>query len=278
MLFRDILWLLILGSQAVFAQITPAEAELDYEEEDDDDSSILDLTWAHSAFETSNSGLPVERSGNYGLRGCAKDGETAYLQVMLPQFSHNLQAAADEALKGRASPAFSAFFKSDENKIFVAKVLNDIADGSLSPNMDAQSPMFACITDDNKPLLDLCNEHPNTKLVALNDWIAAACPNFFRMRSVWWANVACPRVRSHGDYEWQPYQRPENQNLLDSQYATFVAHYTSAYLPISESAKVTKSSLQDCAALSPIEAIHNPMSYAWFAAGRLGLIMLTKSV
>ena len=231
-----------------------------------DGESIYNLTGALRSLQGAKPGLPVEYSGSYMILGCAESGRVAELQIVIPEFQHYLRLAAAEAKLGLRSPLFRSFFKSDGINGLVAGVFERIADGAqvFYENQDS-FPILLCITGLTNLLLETCRSIPATKLLHIQKWIAGLCPEYFSMRHYWDTNIACPTVRNG---QFQIYQAADDEHLLDSQYAVFVAQYVLAYLPVQRIAKA-KNTLEECVALSPAEALANPTTYAWFAAGML---------
>ena len=267
MQFDPTLWLLLVGLQAVTAQLENLQNEPLFENDGETlDANGVNLTGAFRQLQYETELYPAVYSGNYKISGCHEHHHASLLQVFIPQFQYALKVAIVEAKKGRSSPAYAAFFKSDVNKDLVVEKLEKVATGASVRIRDGslRNLEVRCVGPKDKVLFQLFCEQHRVRLFFYAAFSAGICPAFFGERPDWGSNIACPSVRNN---RFQESQSDERSEFLSSQLSDWVYQFVLVYLYADDKISAAGYWAQECVDLSAAESIKNPANYAWFVGG-----------
>ena len=184
--------------------------------------------------------------GKYTLLGCSSEPRGAnadYLSIMLPTMFNHLSSVIEETQEGTSGlHGYGAFFKSEENKLAVERVIRGIKEGAQVRLRNSEgivkfeAPKIICLGehDDSSRILGIenlynyyCNngyedfspatQYKSTELVML-------CPDFFRLPP-WPVIQECPRV-------FQGALHPDGTELMDSQFSILIRALAGIYIPM----------------------------------------------
>ena len=167
------------------------------------------------------------QSGTYLIVYCnatTTGSHITYLQTLIPYMQSNLQAVLSDLDRGTASPAYRAFFKTNNNLDAVRQVFTDIINDSAVLSVGQQnvttwtSPTIVCADIDEAflhHLLDQCNGPVRSVMNVLQPAkIITICPIFWTLPRIA-RKAACPWV-ADGRLLTEPW------NLRTTQFAVLV--------------------------------------------------------
>lgn len=220
------------------------------------------------------------QSGSYLIVYCnatATGSHTAYLQTLIPYMQSNLHAVLNDLDRGIASPAYSAFFKTNNNLDAVRQVFTDIINGSPVLSVDPQnvtrwSPPTLVCADADQPslhhLLGNCNTPGRPVMNVLQPArIASICPIFWTLPRIA-RHAACPFVVD-GNLLTEPW------NLRTTHYAVLVHELVHIYNRFDNRNEVYD--LQDVVDLNALRSLENAQNFASYAAGECGSVSASRS-
>ena len=212
-------------------------------------------------------------SGNYEIVYCnatSSGPHTAFLQTLIPYTLHNLQAVLRDVDRGTASPAYRAFFKTNNSIADVRQVFTQIVNGSAIPDVGVASendgsrwpPTLVC-ADADQPFLQyhkaLCRAPERPVMNVLQPAkIISICPIFWTLPHVA-LKAACPRVNIDGKLLTEPF------NLRTTQFAVLVHELVHVYNAFDNKQEVYD--MEDVVGLSAARSLENAQNYASYAAG-----------
>lgn len=209
-------------------------------------------------------------SGNYLIVYCNANtpgSHAAYLQSLIPYMQSSLQAVLRDLDRGTASPAYKAFFKTNNNLDAVRQVFTDIINGpdvlSVSiGNATHWSPPTLVCADADEPflthLLDNCNTPSRPVMNILQPAkIVSICPIFWTLPRIA-RKAACPWV-ANGEILTEPW------NLRTTQYAVLVHEMVHVYNRFDSREEVYD--LQGVIGLNATRSLENAQNFATYAAG-----------
>ena len=213
-------------------------------------------------------------SGNYQIVYCSATSSgphTAFLQTLIPYTLDSLQAVLRDVDRGTASPAYRAFFKTNNSIADVRQVFTQIINGSATPGVvvapeddDSRSAPTLVCADANQPFLQyyklLCsdpeqpviNVHKETKILSI-------CPIFWTLPHVA-SKAACPLVDANGKLLTEPF------NLRTTQVAVLVRELVHLY-NVFDNKEEEVYDMEDVVGLSAARSLENAQNYASYAAG-----------
>ena len=214
-------------------------------------------------------------SGNYQIVFCNANttgSHAAYLQTLIPYMQSSLQAVLRDLDRGTASPAYRAFFKTNNNLDAVRQVFTDIINGPdvLSPGFqniprwsrptlvcaDAEEPFLQHLRDQCKTLSrPVMNTMQPAKIVSI-------CPIFWTLPRIA-RKAACPWV-ANGELLTEPW------NLVTTQYAVLVHEMVHVYNRFDVREEVYQ--MGDVIGLDATRSLGNAQNFASYAAGELVMI------
>ena len=213
-------------------------------------------------------------SGNYEIDYCkaTENGpHTGSLLTLIPLMQDSLQAVLRDVDRGTASPAYRAFFKTNNSIADVRQVFTHIVNGSavphagLAPEDDEWwAPTLVC-ADANQPFLQyhkvLCSvaEHPVMNVLQPGK-IISICPIYWGLPRVA-QKAACPLVNGDGKLLTEPF------NLRTTQFAVLVHELVHVYNTLDNKEEVYD--MEDVVGLSAARSLENAQNYASYAAGEL---------
>ena len=215
-------------------------------------------------------------SGNYQIAFCGAGpgSQAAQLQILLPQVWNNLILLRSDLDRGTKSPAFDAFFKTNNSLETVTKVFASIALGLpiLVPPRDGNPgsqfvlPTFLCISP-SLPIYDIetlvadCKSNSERPIMTIdNSEIILICPSFFDLDDGP-SRADCPRLRVNTLF-------PNDARLVTNKYAALIHELAHIYSPSSPAAGSKETyKVMDAVKLSASRSLKNPNSYALYAAG-----------
>ena len=212
-------------------------------------------------------------SGNYEIDYCSATSSgphTAFLQTLIPYTLDSLQAVLRDVDRGTESPAFRAFFKTNNSIADVRQVFTRIINGSAVPHVgvapgnddSSWAPTLVC-ADADQPFLQyykvLCDGPERPVMYVLQPTkIISICPLFWTLPHVA-LKAACPQVNSYGELLTEPY------NLRTTQFAVLVHELVHVYNTFEDQQEVYD--MEDLVGLSAAESLENAQNYASYAAG-----------
>ena len=222
--------------------------------------------------------LDSAKSGNYLIVYCNANtpgSQAAHLQTLIPYMQSNLEAVLTDLDRGTASPAFRAFFKTNNNLESVRQVFTDIINGSKILTVKSvqdetgvlRPPTLVC-ADTDEPgldhLLDDCDSFARpwsyifqpTKLVSI-------CPIFWTLPRIA-RRAACPRI-AKGKVLTEP------MSLMITQYVVLVHELVHIYNKFDDS-RQEMYGFDDVVGLDATRSVENAQNYAIYAAGQLRLL------
>ena len=212
------------------------------------------------------------QSGNYLIVYCnagVPRSHAAYLQQLVPFMQSNLQAVLNDVKRGTASPAYRAFFKTNDNLDTVRQVFTDIMKGSalVAPGQTAP-PVLVC-TEGDEPSINRvrgrCNNPGGTRAFTMQpEKVVFFCPSFWTMRRAA-RKAACP-VIVNGEVETEPLQ------LRSTKFATLVHELVHVYNKFDHTQDVFDNTeevynLTDVVGLNAVGSLENAQNFAYYAAG-----------
>ena len=216
------------------------------------------------------------RSGNYQIFYCDANttgSSAAYFQALIPYMQSHLQAVLSDLDRGTASPAFRAFFKTNNNLEPVRKVFTDIINGSEFLTVGSRGygqfqarPTLLCAdTDDpSVDLLDECYGYVRPIAYIVNPQkMVAICPLFWTVPPVP-RKTACPQIEN-GKVLTEP------TTLVTTQYTILVHELVHIYNRFDDSWEEVFG-FDDVVGLDAIRSVENAQNYAAYAAGQLRLL------
>lgn len=212
-------------------------------------------------------------SGNYLIVYCKAGvprSHAAYLQQLVPYMQSSLQAVLNDVNRGTASPAYRAFFKTNDNLDTVRQVFTDIMNGSslVAPGPQTAPPVLVC-TEADVPFLNQlrgrCSNPAGTRTFTMQpNKIVFFCPSFWSMRRAA-RKSACP-VIVNGEVETEPRQ------LRSTKFAVLVHELVHVYNkfdhtqhPFDDTEEVYD--LEDVVGLNAERSLENAQNFAYYAAG-----------
>ena len=209
-------------------------------------------------------------SGNYLIVYCNADtpgSHAAYLQTLIPFTQSSLQAVLTDLDRGTSSPAYRAFFKTNNNLDVVRQVFTDIINGSDVLSVGAQNvtrwwpPTLVCADADDPllhHLLARCNSPaPPVMNVLQPAKILSVCPIFWTLPRIA-RRAACPLV-GNGELLTEPW------NLRTTQFAVLVHELAHVYNGFDDREEVYD--LADVVGLDATRSLGNAQNFASYAAG-----------
>ena len=209
-------------------------------------------------------------SGNYLIVYCnahASGSHAAYLQTLIPFMQSSLQAVLEDIDRGTASPAYSAFFKTNASTDAVRQVFTDIINGADFLTVGAQnvthwSPPTLVCADADEPFLNHLREECNTPARPVANVLQPAkiisiCPIFWTLPRIA-RKAACPWV-ANGELLTEPW------NLRTTQYAVLVHELVHIYNRFDERGEVYD--LAHVVGLNASRSLGNAQNFASYAAG-----------
>ena len=214
------------------------------------------------------------KSGNYFIAYCDADtagSHAAYLQKLIPYMQSHLEAVVTDLDRGTASPAFRAFFKTNNNLEPVRKVFTDIINGSqilTGQNGQFKPPPTLVCADTDEPaldhLLDDCYSYSRPIAYIVNPQkIVSLCPLFWTVPHAA-HKTACPRI-ANGKVLTEP------TSLVTTQYVILVHELVHIYNMFDDSWQEVYG-FDDVVGLDAIRSVENAQNYAAYAAGQSRLL------
>ena len=235
---------------------------------------FLILSYVGFAFCQSYLGDEMEdytESGNYLIVYCKAGvprSHAAYLQQLVPFMQSNLQDVLNDVDRGTASPAYRAFFKTNDNLEAVRQVFADIMNGSsLVAGGQTASPALGC-TEADEPILNRirgrCNNPAGTSAFTMQSHkVVFFCPPFWTMRRAA-RKAACP-VIVNGEVETEPLQ------LKSTKFAVLVHELVHIYNKFDHTRLFDDTeevyNLTDVVGLNAARSLENAQNFAYYAAG-----------
>ena len=212
-------------------------------------------------------------SGNYLIVYCNANttgSHAAYLQTLIPFMQSSLQAVLADLGRGTSSPAYRAFFKTNNNLDVVRQVFTDVINGPNVLSVGAQNvthwwpPTLVC-ADAGEPvlhhLLASCNGPARSVMNVLQPAkILSICPNFWTLPRVA-RRAVCPLVLN-GELLTEPW------NLRTTQFAVLVHELAHVYNGFDDRDEVYD--LADVVGLDATRSLGNAQNFASYAAGESG--------
>ena len=237
---------------------------------------FLILSYVSTAFCQSPWGDDIEdytQSGKYFIVYCKAGvprSHAAYLQQLVPFMQSNLQAVLNDVDRGTASPAYRAFFKTNNNLDNVRQVFTDIMNGSsLVAAGQTASPALVC-TETDEPILNRirgrCNNPAGTPAFTMqSSKVVFFCPSFWTMRRAA-RKAACP-VIVNGEVETEPRQ------LRSTKFAVLVHELVHIYNKFDHTQDLFDNTeevynLTDVVGLNAVRSLENAQNFAYYAAGK----------
>ena len=211
-------------------------------------------------------------SGKYLIVYCnatTTGSRVRYLQSLIPYTQSLLQAVLTDLDRGTASPAYRAFFKTNNNLDSVRQVFTDMINGSSILSEDTQNnvtrwspPTLVCADNDQAflgHLMESCDTHPRSVMYVMQPAkIVAVCPVFWTLPRIV-RRPACPRVARDGRLLTEPW------NLRTTQFAVLVHELVHIYNRFDRREEVYN--LMDLVDLSAEKSLENAQNFASYAAG-----------
>ncbi|KAM0803499.1 hypothetical protein BDR22DRAFT_970338 [Usnea florida] len=205
------------------------------------------------------------KSGNYLIAYCTAGSHAAYLQKLIPYMQSHLEAVVTDLDRGTASPAFRAFFKTNNNLEPVRKVFTDIINGSqilTGQNGQFKPPPTLVCADTDEPtldhLMDQCYSYsrPIAHIIEPSK-IVSLCPLFWTIPHTA-HKTACPRI-ANGKVLTEP------TSLLTTQYVILVHELVHVY-NIFDDRWQEVFGFDDVVGLDAIRSVENAPNYSAYAA------------
>ena len=222
--------------------------------------------------------LDSAKSGNYLIVYCNANtpgSQAAHLQTLIPYMQSNLEAVLRDLDRGTASPAFRAFFKTNDNLKSVRQVFTNIINGSKILTVKSMQdetavlrpPTLVC-ADTDEPgldhLLDDCNSFTRPwSYIFQPTRIVSICPIFWTLPRIA-RRAACPRF-ANGNVLTEP------MSLIMTQYVVLVHELVHIYNQFDDSWQEVYG-FDDVVGLDAIRSVENAQNYAIYAAGQLRLL------
>ena len=217
------------------------------------------------------------KSGNYLIAYCdanTSGSHAAYLQRLIPYMQSHLQAVLSDLDRGTASPAFRAFFKTNNNLEPVRQVFTNILNGSEFLTVNSRQngqfkapPTLVCTDTDEAfldHLMDDCYSYARPMAYIVNPQkLVAICPLFWTLPHIA-RKTACPQI-ANGKVLTEP------SSLITTQYGILVHELVHIYNRFDDSWDEVYS-LEDVVGLDAIRSVENAQNYASYAAGQLRLL------
>ena len=219
-------------------------------------------------------GFDSAKSGNYLIVYCDADtagSHAAYLQKLIPYMQSHLEAVVTDLDRGTASPAFRAFFKTNNNLEPVRKVFTDIINGSkivTGQNGRFKPPPTLVCADTDEPsldhLMDACNSYTRPGAYIVNPQKLVALCRIFWTEPPAARKTACPQI-ANGKALTEP------TSLVETQYSILVHELVHIYNMFDDSWQEVYG-FDDVVGLDAIRSVENAQNYAIYAAGQLRLL------
>ena len=236
---------------------------------------ILTLCVAFAVSQTEHHHLTDHAtSGNYQIVYCkatSSGPHTGFLQTLIPYTLDHLQDAVLTDLdRGTASPAYRAFFKTNDSVAHVRRVFAQVVNGSTIPDVgvatvdgdSSGAPTLVC-ADADRPFLQyhkvLCDVPDRPVINVLRPAeVLSICPIFWTLPH-FALKAACPRVDVDGNLLTEPF------NLRTTQFAVLVHELVHIYNPLDNKQEVYD--MEDVVGLNASRSLQNAQNYASYAAG-----------
>lgn len=215
------------------------------------------------------------RSGTYLIVYCNANttgSHAAYLQILIPFMQSSLRSILRDLDRGTASPAYRAFFKTDNSLDAVREVFTEIVNGPDvlivgTRNVTHWSPPTLVCADAEEPSLrhlrDSCDNPARPPMIVIRPVkMLAICPVFWTLPHVAW-KAACPWV-VNGEL------LTEAGNLGSMQYAVLVHELVHVYNRFDVKEEVYD--LVDVVRLNASRSLGNAQNFASYATGELMLL------
>ena len=222
---------------------------------------------ATASCQTPEDEIDEAKSGSYLIVYCNANtpgSHASYLQALISDMKSELQAVLTDLDRGTSSPAYRAFFKTNNNLDAVRQVFRDIINGSSFPSVGARNltivspPLLVC-ADANQPFLhhfrDACED--SVMYVGFPAKVVAVCPYFWTVPRVA-RRSACPWVED-GRLMTEPW------NLRTTQFAVLVHELVHIYNRFDGREEVYD--MEDLVGLSAKRSLENAQNFATYAAG-----------
>ena len=217
------------------------------------------------------------KSGNYLIAYCDANttgSHAAYLQHLVPYMQSHIEAVLSDLDRGTASPAFRAFFKTNNNLEPVRQVFANILNGSEFLTVNSRGngqfkapPTLVCADTDEAfldHLIDECYGFVLPMAYIINPQkMVAICPHFFLLPHIA-RKTACPQI-ANGKVLTEP------TSLIKTQYAILVHELVHIYNRFDDSEEEVYG-FDDVVGLDAIRSVENAQNYASYAAGQLRLL------
>ena len=211
-------------------------------------------------------------SGKYLIVYCnatTTGSHVTYLQALIPYMQSLLQAILTDLDRGTASPAYRAFFKTNNNLDAVRQVFTDMINGTSMLTVDTENnvtrlspPTLVCADTDQaflSHLMENCRTTPRAVMYVMQPAkIVAVCPIFWTLPHIA-RRPACPRVARDGRLLTEP------RNLRTTQFAVLVHELVHVYNRFDRMEEVYD--LMDLVDLSAEKSLENAQNFASYAAG-----------
>lgn len=215
--------------------------------------------------------IDAVKSGNYLIAYCDADttgSHAAYLQHLIPYMQSHLGAVLTDLDRGTASPAFRAFFKTNNNLEPVRHVFTNIINGSefltvnSRQNGQVKAPPTLLCADTDEPLLDHlmddCYSYAQPVAYIVNPQkMVAICPHFWLLPHIA-HKTACPRI-VNGKVLIEP------TSLIVTQFGILVHELVHIYNRFDDSWQEVYT-FDDVVGLDAIRSVENAQNYATYAA------------
>lgn len=214
----------------------------------------------------------IARSGNYEIVYC-KANETrshaGYLQALIPYVQSILQdTILPDLERGIASPAYRAYFKTNNNLDPVRQIYTNMIEGSnvlySAGNITSRAPPTIICADTVEPfvqplrLMEYCNTPPRPVMNVMQpNKVLSICPIFWTLPRVA-RKAACPRV-SNGEIV-----SPDAWNLATTQFAVLVHELAHIYNDYDNREEVY--GVKEVIALNATRSLENAQNFAYYAA------------
>ena len=210
-------------------------------------------------------------SGKYLIVYCnttTTGSHVTYLQALIPYMQSLLQDVLTDLDRGTASPAYRAFFKTNNNLDAVRQVFTDMINGAnvlavdLKNNVTRWSPPTLVCADNDQAflthLMESCTTLPRSVMYVMQPAkIVAVCPVFWTLPRIV-RRPACPRVARDGRLLTEPF------NLRTTQFAVLVHELAHVYNRFDRREEVYD--LMDLVDLSAETSLENAQNFASYAA------------
>ena len=216
-------------------------------------------------------------SGNYQIVYCnatSSGPHTSFLQILIPYTLDQLRAVLRDVDRGTASPAYRAFFKTNNSIADVRHVFTQIVNGSAIPDDSVMpedddlswAPTIVC-ADADRPFLQyhktLCSAPERPVINVLQPAkVISICPIYWTLPHVA-SQAACPRVDANGKLLTEPF------NLRTTKFAVLVHEMVHIYNALDNRDEVYD--MEGVVGLSAARSLENAQNYASYAAGEFGV-------